>query len=123
MLSTDFSLPAIGQGVLGLEVRKSDHVVRDLIGFLNHGETELTVRAERAFLKELEGDAKCRLPGMVNSTAIGLNSRAWWRTWTECAHQRQAFRSEGEARGAGSEARQEYFRFRGDTILQKIYRK
>jgi hydroxymethylbilane synthase len=63
MLSTDLSLPAIGQGVLGLEVRKSDHVVRDLIGFLNHGETELTVRAERAFLKELEGGCQVPLAG------------------------------------------------------------
>jgi hydroxymethylbilane synthase len=63
MLSTDLSLPAIGQGVLGLEVRKSDHVVRDLIGFLNHVETELTVRAERAFLKELEGGCQVPLAG------------------------------------------------------------
>ena len=63
MLSIDLSLPAIGQGVLGLEVRKSDHVVRDLIGFLNHVETELTVRAERAFLKELEGGCQVPLAG------------------------------------------------------------
>jgi len=63
MLSTDLSLPAIGQGVLGLEVRKSDHVVRDLLGFLNHRETELTVRAERAFLKELEGGCQVPLAG------------------------------------------------------------
>jgi hydroxymethylbilane synthase len=63
MLSTDLSLPAIGQGALGLEVRKSDHVVQDLIGFLNHGETELTVRAERAFLRELEGGCQVPLAG------------------------------------------------------------
>jgi hydroxymethylbilane synthase len=63
LLSTEHSLPAIGQGVLGLEVRKSDHAVRDLIGFLNHEETELTVRAERAFLKELEGGCQVPLAG------------------------------------------------------------
>jgi len=64
MLPTDLSMPAIGQGVLGLEVRKKDHVVRDLIGFLNHGETELTARAERAFLKELEGGCQVPLAGL-----------------------------------------------------------
>ncbi len=63
LLSTDLSLPAIGQGVLGLEVRKGDSVVRDLIGSLNHGETELTIRAERAFLKELEGGCQAPLAG------------------------------------------------------------
>ena len=63
MLSTDLCLPAIGQGALGLEVRKGDHVVRGLIGFLNHTETELTVRAERAFLKELEGGCQVPLAG------------------------------------------------------------
>ena len=60
VLPTETFLPAIGQGVLGLEMRKGDHVVRDLLAFLNHVATELTSRAERAFLKELEGG--CQVP-------------------------------------------------------------
>ena len=72
LLSTEHSLPAIGQGVLGLEVRKSDHAVRDLIGFLNHEETELTVRAERAFLKELEGGCQVPLAGYGKLDGDGL---------------------------------------------------
>ncbi|MGD2125408.1 MAG: hydroxymethylbilane synthase [Desulfobacteraceae bacterium] len=53
-------LPAIGQGVLGLEMRQDDDVVHSRLHFLNHDETEMTVRAERAFLKELEGG--CQVP-------------------------------------------------------------
>lgn len=53
-------LPAIGQGSLGLEVRKDDEPVRRHLSFLNHEPTELTVRAERALLKELEGG--CQVP-------------------------------------------------------------
>ncbi len=53
-------LPAIGQGALGLEVRREDERTISRIDFLNHRETEVTVKAERAFLKELEGG--CQVP-------------------------------------------------------------
>jgi hydroxymethylbilane synthase len=60
ILDPETLLPAIGQGALGLELRRGDHVVQECLAFLNHEETELTVRAERAFLKELEGG--CQVP-------------------------------------------------------------
>ncbi len=53
-------LPAIGQGALGLEVRREDERTINRIKFLNHRETEITVKTERAFLKELEGG--CQVP-------------------------------------------------------------
>ncbi|MBN1830624.1 MAG: hydroxymethylbilane synthase [Deltaproteobacteria bacterium] len=59
-LPMDKLLPAIGQGALGLEVRQKDERTIRLIDFLNHRETEITVKAERAFLKELEGG--CQVP-------------------------------------------------------------
>lgn len=67
-------MPAIGQGALGLEVRREDQKTMDLISFLNHGPTEMTVRAERAFLKELEGG--CQVPiaaiGRLNNEKLHL---------------------------------------------------
>jgi hydroxymethylbilane synthase len=60
LMSPGQVLPAIGQGALGLEIRRGDTRTGDVIGFLNHKETEITVRAERAFLKELEGG--CQVP-------------------------------------------------------------
>jgi len=53
-------LPAIGQGALGLELRREDTRVREQVEFLNHRETELCVRTERAFLKTLGGG--CQVP-------------------------------------------------------------
>jgi hydroxymethylbilane synthase len=53
-------LPAIGQGALGLEVRQEDERTISWVHFLNHRETEVTVKAERAFLKEMEGG--CQVP-------------------------------------------------------------
>ena len=63
LLSPEVFLPAIGQGVLGLEVREDDQKTQDLISFLNDLETELAARAERAFLKELEGGCQVPLAG------------------------------------------------------------
>jgi len=67
-------LPAIGQGALGLEVRRDDHDTISLLDFLNHKPTEITVRAERAFLKKVEGG--CQVPvaayALLNSNKIHL---------------------------------------------------
>jgi hydroxymethylbilane synthase len=73
-ISSQLLMPAIGQGALGLEVRREDQKTMDLISFLNHGPTEMTVRAERAFLKELEGG--CQVPiaaiGSLNAENLYL---------------------------------------------------
>ncbi|MEE9515714.1 MAG: hydroxymethylbilane synthase [Candidatus Adiutricales bacterium] len=53
-------LPAIGQGALGLETRMDDKVVLDIISFLDHRDTAVCVKAERAFLERLEGG--CQVP-------------------------------------------------------------
>jgi hydroxymethylbilane synthase len=48
-------LPAVAQGALGLEVRRDDRRVLDLISFLDHPPTRIAVTGERAFLACLEG--------------------------------------------------------------------
>ena len=53
-------LPAIGQGALGLEVRRDNEQIIKVLAFLNNEQTEVTVKAERAFLKRLEGG--CQVP-------------------------------------------------------------
>ncbi len=63
LLSPDSVLPAIGQGVLGLELREDDQETQELVAFLNDPETELAARSERAFLKELEGGCQVPLAG------------------------------------------------------------
>lgn len=59
-IQPDVSLPAVGQGALGLECRSQDQAVLDLILPLMHAETNMCVRAERAFNAYLEGG--CQVP-------------------------------------------------------------
>ena len=60
IISPDISLPAIGQGALGIETRMDDKEVEGQIRFLNDRDSSIAVTAERAFLKKLEGG--CQVP-------------------------------------------------------------
>ncbi len=53
-------LPAVGQGALGIETRIGDVSTNEIVASLIHQQTVTTVRAERAFLKRLEGG--CQVP-------------------------------------------------------------
>jgi len=53
-------LPAIGQGVLGIEIRRDDEQLRELISPLAHAETTLRITAERALNQTLNGG--CQVP-------------------------------------------------------------
>jgi len=59
-LPVNISLPAIGQGALCIECRENDNTILEKIKWLNHNEDSLCIRAERAFLKRLEGG--CQVP-------------------------------------------------------------
>ncbi len=60
ILDYSTSLPAIGQGAVGIECRVDDEFINSLIKPLDHYETSVCVRAERALLKKLEGG--CQVP-------------------------------------------------------------
>ncbi|MBI5582333.1 MAG: hydroxymethylbilane synthase [Deltaproteobacteria bacterium] len=64
-LEPEFCLPAVGQGALALEIRDPDPGTWEWIAFLHHEETSLCTRAERAFLKRLEGGCQVPLAGQA----------------------------------------------------------
>ncbi|GAB7024759.1 hydroxymethylbilane synthase [Geotalea toluenoxydans] len=59
-LPTELSIPAIGQGALGIECRLDNEEVKKTIDFFNHPATAFAVRAERALLWRCEGG--CQVP-------------------------------------------------------------
>jgi hydroxymethylbilane synthase len=69
VLDVGVSLPAIGQGALGIECRAEDDRVRGLLAKLAHGETSVCVTAERAFMAAVGGS--CRLPVAAHATREG----------------------------------------------------
>ena len=59
-LPTSISLPAGGQGAVGIECRSNDTRMQELIAPLHHLESAICVRAERAANKHLQGG--CQVP-------------------------------------------------------------
>jgi hydroxymethylbilane synthase len=55
VLPFDLSIPAVGQGALGIEGRQADLRLRALLSKLEHGPTRIAVEAERSFLSRLHG--------------------------------------------------------------------
>jgi hydroxymethylbilane synthase len=53
-------LPAIGQGAIGIEIRRDDEELRGLLAPVHHPDSAVAVQAERSLLKELQGG--CQVP-------------------------------------------------------------
>ncbi len=49
-------VPAGGQGIIALQIRADDAQTRELVEKIDHRETSLCLRAEREFLRRLQGD-------------------------------------------------------------------
>ena len=62
-MPVDEMLPAVAQGAIGIETRLDDEATQELLAPLNHGETEITVAAERGFLCALDGSCRTPLAG------------------------------------------------------------
>lgn len=59
-ISAEISLPAVGQGAVGIECRNDDADLIQLLGPLNHETTAIRVTAERAMNAKLQGG--CQVP-------------------------------------------------------------
>lgn len=72
-LAPEISLPAIGQGALGIEGRRDDLFIRSLLSGLNHPSSMTAVLAERALLHRLQGG--CQVPIAAYATVTGTGVR------------------------------------------------
>ena len=63
-LSVSTMLPAVGQGVLGIEYRLDDEVVRKLIAPLNDATTSCVLQAERSMNATLNGGCQAPIGGL-----------------------------------------------------------
>ncbi|ANR79602.1 hydroxymethylbilane synthase [Kosakonia sacchari] len=74
-LPPETSLPAVGQGAVGVECRLDDTRTRALLAPLNHDDTAVRVKAERAMNTRLEGG--CQVP--IGSYAELIDGGIWLR--------------------------------------------
>lgn len=121
-LSTEVSLPAIGQGALGIECRREDPKVTEQIAFLNDPETACTVTAERALLIRLEGGCQVPIAGYATLSAgeITLEGRVATLDGREVLRERQRAPI-SEAARLGTQVAESLLAKGADKILKAVY--
>ena len=121
-LSPQISLPAIGQGALGIEGRKDDLFMRSLLSGLDHAESKTAVLAERALLHRLQGG--CQVPIAAYATVAGEIVRL--EGLVSSVDGKELFRdvTEGtteDPESIGIQLAEQLLAHGGDRILQAIY--
>jgi hydroxymethylbilane synthase len=121
-LAPEISLPAIGQGALGIEGRRDDAFVRDILSGLEHAPTRTTVMAERALLQRLQGG--CQVPIAAHATLTGsevlLEGLVASVDGKEIIRDRVTGRTDNP-RSMGIELAERLLARGGDRILRSIY--
>jgi hydroxymethylbilane synthase len=112
VLSTEASLPAVGQGALGIESRMDDARTRELLAKLHDESTSVCVAAERAVMVALEGDCKTPLAAHAERVArTQADGRAEFRLRAFIADPNGAHMKRGERRAEWPASEEEAARF------------
>jgi hydroxymethylbilane synthase len=93
VLTPEQSLPAPGQGALGIEIRDGDAAMAAVVAPLNDSETAHCVKAERAFSRALGGS--CQVP--LGGYAVIDGGQLWLRGFVATADGKEMVA--GELRG------------------------
>ncbi|MDH4871463.1 hydroxymethylbilane synthase [Pseudomonas sp. BN515] len=99
-ISVEDSLPAGGQGAVGIECRTADSEIHALLAPLHHQATALRVTAERALNKHLNGG--CQVP--IACYAILEGDQLWLRGLVGEPNGGKLLRAEARAASADAEA-------------------
>ena len=121
-LSTEDSLPAGGQGAVGIECRSADSDVHALLAPLHHAQTALRVTAERALNKHLNGG--CQVP--IACYAVLEGEQLWLRGLVGQPDGGRLLRAEqrapaAEAESLGVQVAEELLQQGAAEILQAVY--
>ena len=122
LLPVDLSLPANGQGAVGIECRSDDLAIQRLLAPLEHAATRSCVLAERAMNRKLQGG--CQVP--IGAFAVIEADTLWLRGLVGAVDGSEIIRH--QVRGPVAQAEQlgtalaEYLLTQGaDRILQAVY--
>lgn len=117
------SLPANGQGAVGIECRLDDHELHALLAPLEHSETRARVLTERAMNRALQGG--CQVP--IGAYALVEGEQIWLRGLVGSPDGTRVIRdeirgavSDGEA--LGEQLAQRLLAAGADVILAEVYR-
>ncbi|WP_421215480.1 hydroxymethylbilane synthase [Aeromonas jandaei] len=117
------SLPANGQGAVGIECRLDDHELHALLAPLEHSETRARVLTERAMNRALQGG--CQVP--IGAYALVEGEQIWLRGLVGSPDGTRVIRDEirgpvSEGETLGETLAQRLLAAGADEILAEVYR-
>ncbi|MEB6640500.1 hydroxymethylbilane synthase [Aeromonas caviae] len=117
------SLPANGQGAVGIECRLDDHELHALLAPLEHPETRIRVLTERAMNRALQGG--CQVP--IGAYALVQGEEVWLRGLVGSPDGSHVIRDEirgplAEGEALGHTLAQRLLAAGADVILAEVYR-
>ncbi|MFQ2503791.1 hydroxymethylbilane synthase [Aeromonas caviae] len=117
------SLPANGQGAVGIECRLDDHELHALLAPLEHPETRIRVLTERAMNRALQGG--CQVP--IGAYALVEGEEVWLRGLVGSPDGSHVIRDEirgplAEGEALGHTLAQRLLAAGADVILAEVYR-
>lgn len=121
-LDTRESLPAVGQGAVGIECRSDDTRMHEFLAPLNHAETWTRVAAERAMNFRLQGGCQAPIAGFaeLQGDSLTLRGLVGRPDGTQIVRvEMNAGRDDAEALGAA--AADELLAHGAAAILREIY--
>jgi hydroxymethylbilane synthase len=121
-ISLEDSLPAIGQGAVGIECRVDDERINALLAPLHHAHTAACVSAERAMNARLEGGCQVPIGGHATLTDGELHLRGLVGTVDGSEIVRAEIRGpEAEAEQLGRTVAEELLEHGAAEILRELY--
>jgi hydroxymethylbilane synthase len=122
VLPPETSLPAIGQGAIGIECRSQDPRIEELIAPLDHAVTHTCVAAERAMNSRLGGGCQVPIAGFAMFTGDTLQVRGLvGRTDGSEILRSEFFGHAEEAANMGTALAEELLAQGADVILEQLY--
>ncbi|MBW3733001.1 hydroxymethylbilane synthase [Aeromonas dhakensis] len=117
------SLPANGQGAVGIECRLDDHELHALLAPLEHPETRIRVLTERAMNRALQGG--CQVP--IGAYALVEGEEVWLRGLVGSPDGSRVIRDEirgplADGEALGHTLAQRLLADGADAILAEVYR-
>ncbi|MCA9540223.1 MAG: hydroxymethylbilane synthase [Myxococcales bacterium] len=112
-------IPAVGQGALAIECRADDKAVRDALAVIHHADTAACTKAERAFLRGVEGD--CRVPVGAYATCDRGNLRLRAFVGDPDGHEMYVHTAVGtDAAALGAEVAEHVLDAGGRAVLERL---
>ena len=122
VLSPEASLPAIGQGAIGIECRSDDGRVNALVRALHDHDTALRVTAERAMNERLQGGCQAPIAGHaeIEGGSLRVRGLVGWPDGSAIVTA-EVVGPCGEARTLGIALAEELLARGADRILRALY--